>query len=359
MSSPSKPPVSNPAALYEHPSAWRGAEVAQRDDWILRLSESDNRELRAALAHAQSRQAAIPGLAAPDFPLPTLAPVLRQLTDEVVNGRGFTLIRGLVIDDLPVQDAALIYWGIGSHMGRGRAQNAQGDVLGHVTDLGLDFKADANVRGYQTRLHLPFHNDTADIVGLLCLHPARRGGLSRVVSSTAIYNAVLERRPDLIEVMTAPMCVDRRGETPPGKKPYYEGAFFEWVGERLFCRYNRTYIESAQRFAEVPRLSKRQIEAMDLIDALCDDPALHLDMELQKGDMQFISNYTVLHSRTDYEDWPERERRRYLLRLWLDTGLVPELPASWTDRYSDTLVWQQQPRAPIFDLSMRRAELAH
>ena len=344
---------------YRHVSAWTGAQMMCRDDWVIRLDADHNRELRVALAIAKSRGAGIPALHARDFPLPTLAPMFRALTHEVVNGRGVVLIRGFAIDDLPVADAALIYWGIGAHMGQGRAQNAQGDMLGHVTDLGLDFRTDTNVRGYQTRLRLPFHNDALDIVGLLCLQPARSGGLSRVVSSTAIYNAVLQRRPDLIDAMTQPFCIDRRGEAPVGKKPYYEGALFERVGERLFCRFNRTFIESAQRFAEVPRLSAAQIELLDLIDALCDDPQLYLDMELQRGDMQFISNYTVLHSRTAYEDWPEADRRRYLLRLWLDTGLVPQLPASFADRFADTLEWQKHPQAPIFDLSMRRAELAH
>lgn len=348
-----------PEGLYRHPSAWTGAEMSGRDDWLMPLGHAENAELRAALAFARARGADIPQLTSEDFPLPTLAPRLRALTQTVVEGRGFMLIRGLRIDDLPTSDVALIYWGIGSHMGRGRAQNAQGDMLGHVTDLGLDFRTDPNARGYQTRLRLPFHNDAMDIVGLLCLQAARHGGLSRVVSSTAIYNAVLQRRPDLMDVLTAPFCIDRRGEAPEGKKPYYRGAMFEWVGKQLFCRYNRTYIESAQRFDDVPRLTTRQIEALDLMDALCDDPTLHLDMELQIGDMQFISNYTVLHSRTDYEDWPERERRRYLLRLWLDTGLVKQLPESFAERYSDTLAWRQDPKSPIFDLSMRRAELAH
>ncbi len=348
-----------PEGVYRHPSAWTGAEMAGRDDWIVRLGDAENAELRAALASARAKGADVPGLTASDFPLPTVGPQLNALAQEVVNGRGFALVRGLRIADLPAADAALVYWGIGSYMGRGRAQNAQGDMLGHVTDLGLDFRTDPNARGYQTRLRLPFHNDAMDIVGLLCLQPARAGGLSRVVSSTAIHNAVLQQRPDLMDAMMSPFCIDRRGEAPDGKKPYYVGAIFERAGERLFCRYNRTYIESAQRFPEVPRLTPRQIEALDLIDALCDDPTLYLDMELQPGDMQFICNHTVLHSRTDYEDWPERERRRYLLRLWLDTGLVKDLPPSFVDRYADTLAWRQDPRPPVFDLSMRRAELAH
>lgn len=344
---------------YVHPSTWRGSDMQQRDDWIVHLTPAHNRELNDALAFAKSRNAEIPAMQQTDFPLPTLSPVFRAIVSEVVDGRGFVLIRGLDIDALSVRDAAQIYWGIGTHLGRGRAQNAQGDMLGHVTDLGVDFRNNPNVRGYQTKLRLPFHNDTTDIVGLLCVTPARSGGLSRIVSSTAIHNAIRERRPDLLEVMHQPLYLDRRGETPEGKLPYYQGAIFERVGGRLFCRYNRTYAESAQRFPEVPRLTPAQIEAFDLMDALCDDPALRLDMDFRRGDMQFISNYTVLHSRTAYEDWPEHERRRYLLRLWLDTGLVAAMPASWIERQSDVDLWQRSPKPPIFDLSMRRAELAH
>lgn len=351
--------ASSGRSAYRHPSAWRGADMARRDDWILRLGPAENAELRAALAVARSRGAAIPTLTADDFPLPTLGPVLNALTRELMDGRGFALLRGFSIDDLPVPDAALIYWGLGSHMGRPRAQNAQGDMLGHVTDLGVDYRHDSNVRGYQTRLRLPFHNDSMDLVGLMCLRTAREGGLSRIVSSPSVYNAVLEQRPDLLDVLTAPLCIDRRGEAPPGKKPYYTGAVFEWVGERLFCRYNRTYTESAQRFDDVPRLTPRQIEAFDRVDALCNDPDLHLDMALEPGDIQFVCNYTVLHSRTAYEDWPDRDRRRYLLRLWLDTGLAGALPPSYVDRFDDTLAWREDPRPPEFDLSMRRAELAH
>lgn len=352
--------LENPLARrYQHPSVWTGEQMSLCDDWVIQLTSADNKELRTALQTAKSRGAAIPRLGAEDFPLPNVSPMLHSLREQIIHGRGFALVRGLKIDDLPVQDAALIYWGIGSHMGRGRAQNAQGDMLGHVTDLGLDFRADNNVRGYQTRLRLPFHNDTRDIVALLCLQPARRGGLSRIVSSTAIFNAILERRADLLDVLCTPMCVDRRGENAPGKKPYYVGATFEYAKDRLFCRYNRTYIESAQRFPEVPRLTTSQIEAMDLLDTLCNDPSMYLDMTLSQGDIQFVNNYTVLHSRTDYEDWPERERRRYLLRLWLDTGLVSDRPASYEDRESDTVDWELDPKPPVFDLSMRRAELAH
>ncbi len=344
---------------YVHPSAWRATDLRKDLAWRIQLTPEHNRELRQALAHARAQGIDIPALDAAQFPLPSLAPTLAALRLELMEGRGFCLIKGLVIADLAPRDAALIYWGIGRHLGTPMAQNAQGDVLGHVTNLGVDFHGDPNTRGYQTPLRLPFHNDLGDIVGLMCLQTAKRGGVSRLVSSTTLYNTVLERRPDLMDVMTGPWYIDRRGENPPHKKPYYVGAFFEYVGQRLFCRYNRTYIQSGQRFEEAPRLTARQVEALDLIDNLCYDPDLQLEMTLEPGDLQFVNNYAVLHSRSSYEDWPEKERRRYLLRLWLNTGLITEMPPSWIDHHDDWKTWELDPRPPIFDLSMRRAELAH
>ncbi|MEI7443346.1 MAG: TauD/TfdA family dioxygenase [Burkholderiales bacterium] len=341
-------------------TAWIGRDLRDRPEtWTLHLDAADNAELRAALEVARARGASIPGLSKADFPLPGLAPRLAAMLDEIMDGRGFTLVRGFEIDRLKVEDAALVYWGLGAHLGAGRAQNAQGDLLGHVTDLGVDYRTDNTVRGYQTRLVLPFHNDATDVVGLMCLQTARRGGLSRIVSSHAVHDALLASRPDLLEALYQPFWIDRRGESPEGKPPCYPAPFFERCGGRLFARYNRSYAESGQRFPDVPRLTDAQRAAMDAVDALCADPDMHLDMTLEPGDMQFICNTSTLHSRTAYEDWPERERRRYLLRLWLDTGRVTELPASYVDRYEDMTIWQRTPRPPVFDLSMRRAELAH
>jgi len=341
-----------------HPSAWRGRQMRGSEDWMVYLSKSDNKELLDALSFAKARGADIPSLDKDDFPLPTVAGKLLAMREDVVNGRGFALLRGLDIESLPVKETAMIYWGIGAHLGKGAAQNAQGDMLGHITDLGLDF-SDLRVRGYQTRLRLDFHNDSRDMVGLLCLRSARSGGASRIISSMAIHNAMLMRRPDLLLALYDPVSIDRRGEAPAGRKPFYTGAVFESAGDRLFCRYQRRNFETAQRFDGARQLAKLQTEAFDMVDALCGDPEFYLDMDFRPGDMQFLCNYTVLHSRTEYEDWPEPERRRYLLRLWLDTGLIKDFPASWRERFEDQAIWQRDPKPPVYDLSRRRAELEH
>jgi len=342
-----------------HPSVWRGPDMARHDDWLVRLDEADCAELDAALVQAKARDINILALSKSDFPIPGVARKLAGVLAELEDGRGFALLRGLPIKRYSKADAALIYWGIGAHFGPAFAQNAQGDMLGHVRDLGADWRSDMKARGYQTRLRLPFHNDSTDLVGLLCLRKAKSGGSSLIVSSTAVHNEILARRPDLARVLYEPFCVDRRHEESAGQKPYYVTPCFNWFKGRMFIRYNRTFIESAQRFAEVPRLTALQLEALDLMDELCNDPTFCLDMPFEPGDMQFLCNYVVLHSRTDYEDYPEPEHKRHLLRLWLRTSGFAELPPAFSDRNADMLAWQKNPKSPVFDISAIVAELAH
>ncbi len=344
---------------YEHPSVWRGSEMARRDDWILRLDAEDLVEIDAALGSVKARGLAIPGMTRADFVVPRAAAKMAAIRAQLETGRGFALLRGLPMARYSKADAALVYWGLGAQLGPGFAQNAQGDMLGHVRDLGADWRIDMRARGYQTRLHLPFHNDSTDVVALLCLQHAKSGGASRVVSSSAIHNAFLERRPDLWAVMSETFYVDRRDEESADQKPYYTTPCFTRFDGRLFVRYNRTFIESAQRFPDVPRLTAAQREALDLMDTLCNDPAFYLDMQFEPGDMQFLCNYTVLHSRSEYEDWPEPDRKRHLLRLWLRTSGFSRLPPAFADRNEDMVVWQKTPRAPVFDHAEIAAELAH
>lgn len=342
-----------------HPSAWRGPEMAIRDDWEVRLDDDDVAELERALASARAAGIGVPGLTAADFVVPRVARKMERVRRALEDGVGFAMVRGLPRERYSKADAALIYYGIGAQLGPAFAQNAHGEMLGHVRDLGVDWRTDARARGYQTRLHLPFHNDSTDVVGLLCLQKAKSGGASRIVSSVAIHDAFVERRPDLWRVMCEPFCVDRRGEESPGQLPWYVTPCFVRHDGRLWVRYNRTFIESAQRFPQVPRLTEAQREALDLMDALCNDPAYHLDIRFEPGDMQFLCNYTVLHSRTEYEDWPEPERKRHLLRLWLRTPGFANLPPAFADRNEDMVAWQRAPREPVFDLSEIAAELAH
>ncbi len=314
------------------PSAWYGPELAARQTWLEPLTATEIAEIERATKVLAATAIEIPDIRASDFPLPTLAPRLQRLLAEVLDGRGFALLRGLPVAGWTPREAAIAFFGLGAHLGGARPQNAQGHVLSHVKDLGRS-SDDPNARIYQTRERQTYHTDSCDVVALLCLHPAKAGGLSSLVSSVTIFNEMRRRRPDLLHVLLAPIETDRRGEVPAGARPYFSIPVFNWHAGLLSAIYQRQYIESARRFAEVPPLTAPQVEALDLFDALANDPALHLCMELRPGDVQLVHNHTLLHDRTAFEDWPEAERKRHLLRLWLAPLAARPLSPVFAQRY--------------------------
>lgn len=319
-------------------AAWYGPDVSRRDDWLMPLGTTEVAEVEAATKALVARNADIAAITARDFPLPTLGAKLRaRADDEVLNGRGFLLLRGLPVERWSMAESATAFFGLGAHLGSARSQNGKGHVLGHVQDLGLDVK-DPNVRIYQTHERQTYHTDSCDIVGLLCLKTAKSGGLSALVSSTTIFNEMRRQRPDLLQLLFQPLATDRRGEVPEGQKPYFEIPVFNWHKGYLTAIYQRQYIDSAQRFADAPRLSSAQVEALDMFDRLANDPKLNLFMEFKPGDVQLVHNHTMLHDRTGFEDWPEPERRRHLLRLWLAAASGRPLPEIFAQRYGTVTV---------------------
>jgi Taurine catabolism dioxygenase TauD, TfdA family len=316
----------------QEPSAWYGPETLTRRDWIEYLSEAEGAEIERATKPLAVAQAEITAIRRDDFPLPTLGPRLHRILDDTLNGRGFALIRSLPVERWTRLESAIAFFGIGAHIGAARPQNSKGHALGHVKDLGL-FSSDPNTRIYQTRERQTFHTGSCDIVALLCLRPAKSGGLSSLVSSVTIFNEMRRRRPDLAKILFEPIETDRRGEMNAGQKPYFRIPVFNWHEGLLSTIYQRQYIESARRLPGVPPLTPGQIEALDLFDALTNDSALNMQMEFLPGDIQLVHNHTILHDRTAFEDWPEPERKRHLLRLWLAPANARPLPPVFADRY--------------------------
>lgn len=321
--------------LQAGPAAWLGCEMKHREDWILHLTPAHVAELEVAAAPLSVD--ALAELTPARFPLPTLGPVLVAMRHELLHGRGFSLVKGLPLERYSPERCAAIFMGVGAHLGHARSQNAKGHVLGHVCDLGLS-SADPSVRVYQTRERQTFHTDSCDVVGLLCLREARRGGDSLLVSALTIYNVMRRKYPDLLARLLTPMPHDRRGEIPEGEKPYFEIPVFSWYDGDITGFYQRQYFDSAQRFPDARRLTPEDVSALDTFDELANDPNLGFTMRLAPGDMQFVYNHTMLHDRTGFEDFSEPERRRHLLRLWLACEGDRRLPAAFAARYGSIAV---------------------
>ena len=319
----------------EGPAAWVGADMRAREaEWSYRLSPVEVAEIENATHTVQARGLDLAAIRRADFPLPTLGPALDRLRAEVLDSRGFVLLRGLPVEGRPIQESATAYWGVGAYFGAARSQNAKGHLLGHIYDLGQGLSAtNPHLRSYATAERQNFHIDRCDIVALLCLRRAKSGGLSALVSSMTLHNVMAARRPDLLERLYQPFPVDRRGEVPPGKLPFYDAPVFNEHAGLLSVLYSRLHIGSAQRFPQARRLTDEDFQALDMLADLANDPELRLDMTFMPGDIQFLHNHTILHARSAYEDWPEAERKRHLLRLWLAPPEARPLPPVFAECY--------------------------
>ena len=319
---------------------WRAADMADPGAWTERLSAAEIAELESAIAHARDVSSDLLDIGREDFPLPTLGPRLEAIERELIDGRGFVLIRGLPRERWSNDDMCLAYWGIGAHLGRPWPQNHHGHVLGDVTDQGKSFD-DPTARGNELGgIGLDFHCDGSDLVGLMCLQNGRAGGASAVCNSVALHNDMVRERPDLAAELYKPQPYDMRGEQRPGARGWYELPVFTGHGGRLFVRLIRAYILASQRHADAPRLTETAREALEWMQERAQGGAYGVTMDFRPGDLQFINNYHVLHGRAPYEDDRASGRVRHLKRLWLETDVLTDRPAyfrnnissHWSDR---------------------------
>jgi hypothetical protein len=318
--------------IYDNRS-WLGSELQDRQDlWKTFLSLELIDDLEQAANNFLSLGIDISEINPDNFPLRIFNKHLSELSIKLLDGIGFEVITGLPVYRYSAEMIAIIFCGIGAYLGDARSQNSDGHLLGHVRDIGAN-PNDQNTRIYQTSQRQTFHTDSADVVGLLCVNEAKEGGDSLLVSAVTIFNLIVELRPDLVEYLFDPIATDRRGEVPTGELPFLTIPPLSLKNNLLTVFYQRQYIDSAQRFSGVLKLSKKHIEALDLFDSLANNTSLHLSMRLRPGDMQFVYNHAFLHDRTGFVDWTDSSKKRHLLRLWLSMPNDRDLPECFKQRY--------------------------
>jgi len=307
-----------PATLMQpidDPSGWYPADLARSEEYLYRFSEAEIADVLAAADRLADRRSDLRDVTRKDVPLPMLSPVLDDMRAEVIDGRGFVLFRGLPVAGRSRYQIAAAFWAIGCHFGRAVSQNGKGHLLGHVQNLGADINSPTG-RGYNSPSQLSFHADSCDMLSLCCTRTAKSGGQHRICSSVTVYNEMLKRRPDLVQELAFRFYRSRRGELPPGETtPWTRQPVFSVTGGYFAARGAGSTIKRAQGMPGVPDLTPAQTEAIALYGELADEFAMNVDF--QPGDVSIVHNYVALHARSRYEDWPEPERRRHLLRLWM------------------------------------------
>lgn len=317
------------------PADWNSSELYADASWKYRLTDGDLKELDKALIHLKSHEIESYLFPKSYFPLPTFSKKLKQISDYVENNRGIFLLRGLPVDKYDNADIRLIYAGIGAHLGTAVRNSMEGEIIYDVMDKGKSL-TDKGSRGTATKDPLPFHTDRSDVVALFCLKKSKTGGQSRVVSAVKIHNEILRRRPDLLELLYQPFYHARTAWETGEENSYYPLPVFTSFQQHFATRYLRHFIKVAQDIPDVPKLSNKQIEALDLLESIANDPEFCADMEFEPGDVQFLNNFVSLHSRSSYEDHEDPKLKRHLLRLWLSVPNSRPLSPSFAPLYHKT-----------------------
>ncbi len=339
------------APAYEHDSAsfaWQARSFADPSDYLVELDSRDREELLSSVAAIEKGRRLTPlsALGRTDFPFPSLARKLERAYAEVRSGRGFVVLRGLPVDTLDLGQFAAAVWGVGLRFGSALSQNAQGELLTEVIDATVE---DATPRMYRSNLELRPHSDITAMISLACWQKSQSGGASIIVSGVTVHDAIRARAPRLLEPLYRGYYYHRLGEQGPDEEaatPYRVPVFAKCNGQ-LSCRYQRSGLAGGQRERGVP-LEQRDIEALNLFDEVAASPENRLAFFLERGDMIVINNYTVMHARTRFTNFPEPERKRRLLRLWLDADGFRDVPREF-NLFATNGVPKQEGRRASFD----------
>jgi hypothetical protein len=321
-----------PPRKLDLPCAWTPAELEKDTSWIRVLSDGEVAELEAALRYSKEKGLAEQDVTKEDFPLPTLGPALDKVIDALEFGRGIVLLRGVPVERYRYEDIRRMYWGLGTHMGSFESQNIKGELMQEITDLGFDYGTDQH-RGSMTSARLRAHNDPMDVVSLLCVRPAKQGGESTVRSSITIYNEVAANHPEYLPALLRGFHYDLDGKSPTGDPLQVTRVIpvFSWFEGQMSCRYNQKAIEGGAR--KVGRvLPALEQEAVNYIYELCTRPDIELSMDFRPGDIQLLNNHVTFHSREGFTDFSEPERRRLLLRLWINHAKGRPLDEAFANR---------------------------
>jgi len=327
------------------PSVWLGQEIKASSRWIRDLPPDAIDELDAALKGLRGMPWS--EIKAEDVWLPTLGELWDDIADELENGCGIVKLRGFPVDRYDEEDLRRLYFAIGTHIGTPVFQNRSGELMRTIRDEGAHVgrtygevqdtnKGTTFLSSYARTLTnggLRFHTDRTDVVGLLCVRQARAGGVSKLASTPAIHNAILERRPDLLEVLFQDYWRSRFGEEGTTKETAYPLPIFGLRDGKFTSHYSLTFIEAAQMAPGVPPLTDAQREAIDVLMQTAEE--LCFEMTLEPGDLQLINSHVTYHGRTPFEDDATSGHDRLLLRLWLTMRNNRPLPEG------HEILWQE------------------
>ena len=332
----------------DHPSAWKSTDFKSQDDFSIDLEPHHINALEQALGQVRKAGLSIDEITKDNFPLDDIQDLLDQVSHELMDGRGFLMLRGWPIDQYSLDDIGVMYYGFGAHFGKGASQSVLGDRLGYVTDHSA---SDPLERAYRNKYELSLHTDLNELIGMLNIRQAATGGQSQYASAIAVHNEIRATRPDLLAPLYRGFHYHRRGEESPGQEPItpHEVPIFSTVDGVLSCRFVDAYMPAAAKGLGI-EMPPELLEAIAYFQEIAARDDFQLDMLVKPGDMTFSNNFITMHARSAFEnDAANDDKKRLFLRLWLDVDdavsrpHVPEVAV-----YDADSITKQEGRTPVY-----------
>lgn len=317
-------------------TVWYAEDMNEKDKWLYPVPSRYQDELLSALETAKAKGSTVGTLTRHDFPLPEFSRVLSTIASEVENGIGLRILRGIPVANLALEESELLFAGISAHIGKMINQDTRGTLIGHVSDQGASYE-NIEVRGYTTSAQLTPHCDSGDLLGLLCIRPAKEGGLNNFSCAMAVYNEILASHPEYMLLLYRGFYYNIRGNGPEGKYrdiTAHRVPVFAYYRGMLSCRYNQKAILTAQELDYSETLSSMEVGAVNCVSEMAMRDDIRFDTSLEAGDVALVNNNTVLHNREAFVDHDIREKKRLLLRQWINLDRARELPKEFADHYN-------------------------
>ncbi len=332
----------------DHSSAWKAIDFKNKDDFSIDLEPRHIAALDRALSEVREAGLEVDDITKDDFRLDDIDDLIDQVSHELVDGRGFLVLRGWPVDSYSLEDIGVMYYGFGAHFGKGVSQSVLGDRLGYVMDHS---DSDPLERAYRNKYELSLHTDLNEMIGMLNIRKAAVGGRSQYASAIAVHNEIFATRPDLLEPLYEGYYYHRRGEEAPGQEPItpHKVPIFSTVDRVLSCRFVDAYMPAAAK-ARGEEMPAKLVEAIGYFQQITAREDFHLDMFVEPGEMTFSNNFITMHARSAFEDdADDPQKKRLFLRLWLDAPEamsrphVPEVAV-----YDDDSITKQEGRIPVY-----------
>ena len=271
--------------LIGHPSAWKASDFRTKDDYAIDLEPHHVAALARALEKVKTQGLALEQLSNTTFVLDDIRDLIDRVSDELLDGRGLVLLRGWPVEDYSLEDIGMMYFGFGSHFGKAASQSVMGDRLGYVEDFSYQ---DPNERAYRNKYALDLHTDLNDLIAMLNIHQAPKGGESQYASSIAIHNEIFATGPDLLEPLYQGFHYHRRGEEGPNEAPVtpHKVPIFSSVEGVLSCRYVDSYMPAAAKELGI-NMSPELLEAITCFEEIAAREDFSLDIKVEPGEMTF------------------------------------------------------------------------